>query len=128
MTFVQMLFYLYHIFPSLSCLKYISMGVGNVYSILFSCQPATRSNKINCYTVNFLHCTPQSARIFLQSSELGPPTPPPHPQASVSPFGSGGGTHSLGGEGLEGPNSDEGTDTVLLYVCYVLCAVHTQLS
>jgi len=34
-------------------------------------------------------------RLFLQSAEL---EPPPNP----SPFGSGGGTHSLGGEGLGG--------------------------
>jgi hypothetical protein len=27
-------------------------------------------------------------------------------------------THSLAGEGLAGPNSDEGTDTLVLYVYY----------
>jgi hypothetical protein len=39
--------------------------------------------------------------------------PLPHPQASVSPlwFG-GGGVHSLAGEGVGGPKSDERTDTV----------------
>jgi hypothetical protein len=56
----------------------------------------------------------QSARLSLQSSELGPTPPPPHPQASVSPpLVPGGGTHSLAGEGVGGPNSDEGTDTVV---------------
>jgi hypothetical protein len=56
----------------------------------------------------------QITRLFLQSSELGPPRP--HPQASVSPPLVSGGTHSLAGEGWgEGPNSDEGTDTVVLY-------------
>ncbi len=38
---------------------------------------------------------------------MGPP--PPHP------FGSGGGgANSLAGEGIGGPNSDEGIDTVVL--------------
>ncbi len=55
----------------------------------------------------------QGARLFLQSSELGPP-PPPHPQASVSPPLIPGGTHSLGEEGVGDPSSDEGTDTVVL--------------
>jgi hypothetical protein len=58
-----------------------------------------------------------STRLFLQSSELDPPP-------STSPAGEcarsllvPGGTHSLAGEGVgEGPNSDEGTDTVVLYV------------
>jgi hypothetical protein len=30
------------------------------------------------------------------------------------PFDSGGGTHSLAREGVGGPNSDEGTETVVL--------------
>jgi hypothetical protein len=56
---------------------------------------------------------------FLQSPELGPPTPspagecfPPLRFRSVR-------THSLAGEGVGGgPNSDESTDTVLLrYIC-----------
>jgi hypothetical protein len=47
----------------------------------------------------------------LQSSELGLPAP----QASVSPPPLvPGGTHSLGGEGMGGPNSDDGTDTVVI--------------
>ncbi len=51
---------------------------------------------------------------FLQSSEFRPPTTP-HPQASVSPPLVPGGTNSLGGrgEGVGGPKSDEGTDTVV---------------
>ncbi len=41
---------------------------------------------------------------------------PPYPQGNVSlpPLGSKGGTHSLSWEGVGGPNSDEGTDTLLL--------------
>jgi hypothetical protein len=50
--------------------------------------------------------TTRSAKPFLHSSELEPP-PPPH-------LGSGGGTHSFAGEGVGGPNSEEGTDTVVL--------------
>jgi hypothetical protein len=61
----------------------------------------------------------QSARLFLQSSELGLPQPR-HPQ--VSGVGGWGGAHSLAGVGVGvgGPNSDEGTDncgTLGIYVC-----------
>jgi hypothetical protein len=50
-----------------------------------------------------------SARLSFRSSELGPPNP--------SPFGSkGGDSVACGGGG--GPNSDEGTDTPVLYVKY----------
>ncbi len=53
----------------------------------------------------------QSAKLFLQSSELGLHYPPP------LWFGVGGwGTHALAGGGVGGPNSDEGTDTVVLLV------------
>jgi hypothetical protein len=51
----------------------------------------------------------QSSRLSFQSSELDPTTPSqgnvviPHP--------------SLGGGRVGGPNSDEGTDTLVLYVC-----------
>jgi hypothetical protein len=47
-----------------------------------------------------------SARLSVQSSELGPP--PPHPQASVAL------PHSLAGSGVGGPDSAEGTDTLVL--------------
>jgi hypothetical protein len=56
----------------------------------------------------------QSARLSLQSSELGPQ--PPHSQGECAPpslrFREG--THSLAGGGVGGPNSDEGTGTVVL--------------
>jgi hypothetical protein len=56
----------------------------------------------------------QSARLSLPSSELTPP--PPHPQASVPPFGSRGGHTRLRERGAGGGgNSDEGTDTLVLY-------------
>jgi hypothetical protein len=52
----------------------------------------------------------QSARLFLQSSELGPLSrkrvyPPGTKRVE---------THSPAGEGVGGPNSDEGTDSVAL--------------
>ncbi len=49
----------------------------------------------------------QIVRLSFQSYELGPP--PSHPEGSVE-----GETHSLAGEGVGGPNSDEGTDTLVL--------------
>jgi hypothetical protein len=56
----------------------------------------------------------QSAKLSLQSIELGPP---PLTRRRVlhccPPFGSGR-THLFAGEGVDGPNSDEGTDPVVL--------------
>ncbi len=45
---------------------------------------------------------------------------PPHPPGSVAPplFGTKGETHSIAGEGVGAPNSDEGTDTPVLQVYY----------
>jgi hypothetical protein len=61
-------------------------------------------------------CTPQSTvdRVLSFSSI--------RPNWDPSPFGfGGGGTHSLAGEEVHGgPNSDEGTDTVVLEV-YIVC-------
>jgi hypothetical protein len=54
----------------------------------------------------------QSIRLFLPSSELGPPTT--QQQTSVSPpplVPGGGGTHSLGVEGVGESQLDEGSDT-----------------
>jgi hypothetical protein len=54
---------------------------------------------------------------FLQPLELGPTHPLTRRRVCVPPFGSGGGTHKLRGEGVEregGPDSDEGTYTVAL--------------
>ncbi len=59
----------------------------------------------------------QSARLFLQSSELGLPLPSPAGECVLPSFGSvgGGGGYTLtAGEGVWGLNSDEGTDTVVL--------------
>ncbi len=57
-------------------------------------------------------------RLSFQSSELGPP--PPNGQGSVAPppFGSKVKPHSLAGKGVRGPNSDEGTDNLVLYEYY----------
>jgi hypothetical protein len=59
----------------------------------------------------------QSARLSLQSSELAPPALPLTRKRVLPPplVPGGGGTHSLAGEGAGGPNSEEGTDTLLLY-------------
>jgi hypothetical protein len=60
----------------------------------------------------------QSTRLFLQSSELGPPpapTPSPASESVPTLWFRGEGTHSLAGEGVGGPYSDEGTDTVGMY-------------
>jgi hypothetical protein len=46
---------------------------------------------------------------FFLVVHFGPP--PPHPQGSVAPPT----LVSLAGEGLGGPNSDEGIDTLVLY-------------
>ncbi len=65
---------------------------------------------------------------FLQSSELGPPhPPPPHPQARVSPhFFVPGEAHSLAGEGVGGPNSQKGTDTVTYAPSQLLLSVRPR--
>ncbi len=70
----------------------------------------------------------QECQAFSPVVRIGSPFP--HPQASVAlhPFGSGGGTHSLTGEGAGGPNSKEGqalwfSDIVYsLYACNPLTA------
>ncbi len=58
----------------------------------------------------------QSAKPFLKTSELGLPHPFTRRRVCTPPppaFGSGG-AHSLAGERVGGPNSDEGADTVVL--------------
>ncbi len=55
----------------------------------------------------------QSAMLSLQSSELGPPAPSPEGECCPPPLVPGG-AHSLAGEGVGGPTSDEGTGTVEL--------------
>jgi hypothetical protein len=52
------------------------------------------------------------ARLSVQSSELGPHTR----KRVLPPLGPRGETHSLAREGLSGPKSDEGIDTLVLYV------------
>jgi hypothetical protein len=61
----------------------------------------------------------QSVRLSVPSSELGQPTPSPTRECcSPPPVEPRGETHSLAGEGVGGPNSDEGTATLVLYVYY----------
>jgi hypothetical protein len=52
----------------------------------------------------------------LQSSEKLGRSIPSHAGECCPPPMVPGGTHSLAGEGVGGPNSDEGTDTVILKV------------
>jgi hypothetical protein len=60
----------------------------------------------------------QSARLSLQLSELAPPAPSPASEFCPLHMGPMGEPHSLAGEGVGGPNSNEGTDTLVLYVYY----------
>ncbi len=65
----------------------------------------------------------QSTRLLLESSELG--SPPPHPQARVSPFVMGGVTYSLAGEWVGIPIRRSGqTLWNSRYIQYVLCALN----
>jgi hypothetical protein len=56
----------------------------------------------------------KSARLCSLSSELG--SPPPHPQESVAfpSLGPRGKTHSHPGEGVGGPNANDGRDILVL--------------
>ncbi len=52
---------------------------------------------------------------FSSSPNWDSPTPPPAGECVLPFFGSGGGGYTLtGGEGVGGPNSDEGTDNAVL--------------
>jgi hypothetical protein len=62
----------------------------------------------------FLTQSRNSAWLFLQSSELGLPHTFTRRQVYPLLWCKGWGKHSLAGEGVRGPNSDEGTDTVVL--------------
>jgi hypothetical protein len=73
----------------------------------------------------------QSAKLFLQSSELGVPRPPPAGECAPPPFGSGGGGHSRYRErGWGSPNSDGGTYTVVLciYKYFVCLTIEDRVS
>ena len=80
----------------------------------------TRAARVKGFFLSTLPPRPesiQSARPFIQSSELGPP--PPQLQESVAPpFGSRGETHSLPDEVVRGTNSDDGAYTLVLQVYY----------
>jgi hypothetical protein len=69
----------------------------------------------------------QSAKLFLQSSELGLPQPLTPRRVVPPPPGSGGEGHTRWRErGWESPNCDEDTYTVVLfiYTYFVLAHVH----
>ncbi len=61
----------------------------------------------------------RSAKLFLRSSELGPPTSSPACESAPPLFGSGGGAYSLareGPRGWESPKTDEGAYPVVLFI------------
>jgi hypothetical protein len=69
----------------------------------------------------------ESARLSLHSSELDPPIPSPAGEC-CTPLRSRGGAHSLAGKEMGGPNSDEGTDTVVSYVYSIIPLSSHSLS
>ncbi len=81
-------------------------------------RPATKILNVVFYISNCFTHRVDRLLGFSPVVPVGTPPPLPHSQASVSlPFSSGGGGgRSLAGDGLGGPNSDEGTDTVVLKV------------
>ncbi len=80
----------------------------------------TEQHKLSRVYIQSFFCVTklQSARLSIQSSELGPPNPLTHWRVLLpSPLlWAQGGSFSLVGEG--GPNSDEGTATLVVYVYY----------
>jgi hypothetical protein len=60
------------------------------------------------------------------SSELGPPTTPSPASECVSPLDPSGESNTLAAKGRGGPNSDEGTETVVLYVLH--CNISTTVA
>jgi hypothetical protein len=76
----------------------------------------------------------QNARLSFQSSELGPPPPHPHGSVPTPPLWVQGGRHTrFRGGGVGGPNSDLGTDNLVLYTItplqlYITVVFHPALS
>ncbi len=69
------------------------------------------------YPVHRYHRVGRGLSFFLQSSELGRPHLLTR-RRMCPPLGPGGeGAHSLGGEGLGGPNFDEGTYSYTVVLC-----------
>jgi hypothetical protein len=58
---------------------------------------------------------------------IGSPNPLPRKRVCLPPIWVLGGPHSLAKEGVGGPNSDEGTDTLVLYM-YVYCIIPLRLT
>jgi hypothetical protein len=54
-----------------------------------------------------------STKVSVPSSDLGSPSPSPGKEC-VTPLGPWGGQHLLADEGLEGPNSDDWTESLAL--------------
>jgi hypothetical protein len=91
-------------------------------------QPETESRALGRSTCSY-NTLPsiQNARLSFQSSELGSPTPSPARECCSSlSLGPRGEIHSLWGYGVGGPNSDEGTDTMVFCVYYNPSTVYTH--
>jgi hypothetical protein len=65
----------------------------------------------------------QSAKLFVQSSELGLPQPFTRRRVCPSPPGSGGGHTRWRETGSKSPNSNKGTYTVVLFI-YMYFVIH----
>jgi hypothetical protein len=83
-------------------------------------------NSLNPRHRKFASHNRQSARLFLQSSELGLPHPHTRRRVCPPPLHWLEGYTLACGEGVGGPNSDEGTDTVVPSIAceYVLSDLH----
>jgi hypothetical protein len=77
-----------------------------------------------------IHRVDRVLGIFSSRPNWDSPNPLTRRRVGSPSFGSGGGrgTHSLAGEGVGGPNSDEGTDTVWCswYTVYVLSDIYSN--
>ncbi len=99
--------------------RFFFWGVLRDIIVAIDITPCARQEQVLTYTCFLLYSA---------FSEEGPHHPP-HPQATVfpSPFGSGGGTHTLAcwRGGGEGSNSDEWTDAVVLHLRVHVLAMAT---
>ncbi len=149
--------FLHMIFGKVNCTFILGKNHQNFYSASKIIQnPFRNQQKLRIFTLIynprnlefFVHCllfllhwlnfydilstiTPQSrqsAKPFLQSSELELPQSPTRRRVCPPPFGSGGGTHSLAGEGLGEPQFWRGdTHCGTLYI-YVVCELPSSPS
>ncbi len=126
LLFLLILFYV-------CCFKsYVQKVVHPELVYLFLCRSIIRHVKkgdtvfVLSFFIQSYRCIPRasdhrvlySAKISFQSSDLGPPPLTRKGVLLLLPLGPRRETHSLAGEGW-GPNSDKGTDTLILCVYYI---------